>query len=283
MHLRFHRGGIRRLAPLLALLCLQAGTAGGEPPGTAHEQTPERIVWNKTPIRITLPVGSERMIHFPAAVRAGIPAHINAILRTQSVDGTLYLTASRPFDTARVMVRETESGQTYLLDLRAVSSGGSTRPVEIRTAGRQSAQTPPEAAGAARTGRSPGYGYVALTRFAARQLYAPRRLMRDLPGIMRTPVSRDPVALVRGGAVRAVPLIAWQSQGGACPGGCYVTAVRLTNITPRHQVLDPRGLRGRWLAATFQHGRLFPAGDEADTTTVYLISARPFGESLEAP
>jgi hypothetical protein len=45
------------------------------------------------------------------------------------------------------------------------------------------------------------------------------------------------------------------------------------------QILDPRDLRGAWLTATFQHHRLLPKGDEADTTAVYLISARPFDVS----
>jgi hypothetical protein len=60
----------------------------------------------------------------------------------------------------------------------------------------------------------------------------------------------------------------------------YVTAVKLTNRWKKPQVLDPRTLRGQWLAATFQHSRLLPAGDDADTTAVYLVSARPFEESL---
>jgi hypothetical protein len=34
------------------------------------------------------------------------------------------------------------------------------------------------------------------------------------------------------------------------------------------------------VAATFQHARLFPKGDEADTTAVYLISAKPFEHAL---
>ena len=116
--------------------------------------------------------------------------------------------------------------------------------------------------------------YVTLTRFAARQLYAPVRLRSDRPGIVRTPVSRDPINLVRGGAIDARPLVAWRA------GGFYLTAVKLTNRTNQAKTLDPRNLRGAWLTATFQHHRLLPAGNEADTTAVYLISARPFSVSF---
>ena len=69
-------------------------------------------------------------------------------------------------------------------------------------------------------------------------------------------------------------MVAWRANG------LYVTAVKLTNRTDQPQTLDPRDLRGAWLTATFQHHRLLPKGDEADTTAVYLISARPFDVSL---
>ena len=120
----------------------------------------------------------------------------------------------------------------------------------------------------------PAYGYVALTRFAAQQLYAPARLLRDLPGVVRVPVRREPVLLVRGGQVIAEPLVAWRA------GDLYVTAVKLTNRSEDAVTLDPRTLRGRWLTAAFQHNRLLPRGDEADTTAAYLIAARPFETSL---
>jgi len=116
--------------------------------------------------------------------------------------------------------------------------------------------------------------YVALTRFAAQQMYAPARLRPAHPQVRQLAVAQDPVALVRGGAVSALPLTTWRHRG------LYVTVVRLQNQTATATVLDPRDLRGDWLAATFQHARLLPHGDEADTTAVYLLSRRPFGESL---
>ncbi|MCP3972285.1 MAG: DUF3438 family protein, partial [Rhodobacteraceae bacterium] len=106
--------------------------------------------------------------------------------------------------------------------------------------------------------------------------YAPARLLKNSPGIVRTPVAREPIDLVRGGAIDARPLVAWRA------GGYYLTAVKLTNRTGQPRILDPRALRGTWLTATFQHHRLLPKGDEADTTVLYLISARPFRVSFQA-
>jgi integrating conjugative element protein (TIGR03749 family) len=230
--------------------------------------TVERIAWQKQPIRLALRVGHERRVDFPAAVHVGLPAALAPLLRTQSVNGTVYLLAQAPFEATRLLVKERERGQVYLFDVVATEAGGQTHPIEVFVEDSPDGASP-GAAASADDNASP-LGYVALTRFAAQQLYAPARLLHDVPAIRRVPVSREPVNLVRGGAIHATPLVAWRA------GGYYLTAVKLTNRTDQPQVLDPRALRGAWLTATFQHHRLRPAGEAADTTAVYLISARPF-------
>jgi len=239
--------------------------------GHADAETPERIEWKKAPIRLVLAVGQEQRIEFPAAVKVGVPAPIQPLLRAQSVNGTVYLLARAPFSSKRLMVRELDSGRIYLFDVTAAEAGGANPPIQITVADdsqsdRDSATTRHKA------GQKPP-GYIELTRFAVQQLYAPTRLVKDWPGVVRMPVARDPIALLRGGTVEANPLVAWRA------GGLYVTAVKLTNRTDHPQFLDPRDLRGTWLTATFQHHRLLAQGNEADTTAVYLISARPFDAS----
>ncbi len=249
----------------LGLAFLLAGPVWAEPAIT------QRIEWKKVPIRLDLSTGSERIVHFPGPVRVGVPASLRPVLRAQSLDGTVYFLASAPFDATRILVRSLEAGRFYLLDIAASGVGTPMPPVQVyvKEADGPHSLTRPQAPLDDRPARAP-YGYVALTRFAAHQLYAPARLVQDRPGIVRMPVSRDPVALLRGGVVDAVPLVAWRA------GGLYVTAVRLTNRTGQPQILDPRTLRGTWLAATFQHHHLLGVGSDADTTVVYLVSARPF-------
>jgi integrating conjugative element protein (TIGR03749 family) len=169
-----------------------------------------------------------------------------------------------------VLVRGLDGGSVYLLDLFAKVESAATAPVEILD---PDEALEPGTAAVQPTGLRE-YGYVSLTRFAAQQLYAPSRLLEDLPGVVRVPSNRDPVALVRGDTIEAFPLVAWRA------GDLFVTAVKLTNHTDQPQILDARTLRGAWLTATFQHNRLLGAGDEADRTVVYLISARPFASSL---
>jgi len=234
----------------------------------AETDTPERIEWKKAPIRLELVVGQEQRIEFPAAVKVGVPASVQPLLRTQSVNGTVYLLAHAPFDSSRLMVRELDSGRIYLFDVMVVEDGVATHPIQITVTDDSDTNKDRATGGHEPDQRQPGY--IQLARFAAQQLYAPARLVKDRPGIVRVPISRDPINLLHGGAIEATPLVAWRANG------LYLTAVKLTNRTEQPQTLDPRDLRGAWLTATFQHHRLLPKGDEADTTAVYLISARPF-------
>lgn len=252
------------------------------PPPTAAPI--EHLRWSGIPIPLPLPVGVDRVVRFPFDVRVGPPGKLTDLLQVTSADGAVYLRALAPFEPTLVLVQETEApGRTFALELRA-KAGASTTPVEILAPKGDTAEGlgPLEAFAGIEAAPPPKrYGYIALTRFAAQQLYAPERLLRELDGVYRVPVpDRGTVPLIRTAGtlaeIEATPLASWTDETGL-----YVTAVRLRNRAARHVVLDPRtALRGEWLAATFQHARLFPAGHEADTSAVYLISARPFADAL---
>lgn len=239
----------------------------------AASTSPERIVWNKAPIAIPLVVGEERLVHFPDSVSIGLPQALTPLLRSQSINGTVYLLAKHSFEPTRVMVRSETDGPMYVLDISAAPGHPEARSLSDM----QILLETPQDAGAADSkygNRSRPWGYAALTRYAAQQLYAPTRLIPRQSGVIAIPVNGEPVDLVYGAKVEAVPVAAWKV------GLQYVTAVKLTNRTQRAVVLDPRELRGSWLAATFQHNRLLPADNEADTTAVYLVSDRPFDVAL---
>lgn len=234
----------------------------------------ERLFWDKVPLRITLPVGKERLVTFPADVRVGMPGLLGAKLRTQSNQGTIYWKANEAFDTLRIEVRETQSNRIYLLDLKASEEAKSVTPIEViykQDSNDQADKT--TSTSNAKESRKPGY--IDLTRFAAQQLYAPARLFKASTRIHRISVARRSTThLIRGEQVTATPVASWQS------GSLYVTAVELKNTSESFITLDPRHLRGGWRAATFHHSRLHPAGSESDITAVYLISDRPFHEVI---
>ena len=229
---------------------------------------PHRVHWQDVPIPVVLTVGAERRVQFKVPVSVGVPSSLQALLRTQTVNGSVYLLAHAAFAETRVLVRELDTGQTYLLDLRATHEASSNEAIIIESG-------PAAESTLTSDTHNPGtHGYVSLTRFAAQQLFAPLRLAAPLPGIARIPVQQQSVFLLPGGTIEATPLMAWRA------GQLFLTAVKLRNRSTEPQVLDPRLLRGNWLTATFQHARLLPAGDPADSTAVYLVSAHPFAASF---
>jgi integrating conjugative element protein (TIGR03749 family) len=118
---------------------------------------------------------------------------------------------------------------------------------------------------------------VVLTRYAAQSLYAPLRTVEPVNGISRVNLRRDLAldTLLPTLPVRARALAAWRLEDQ------WVTAVRLTNTAAHWIDLDPRALQGDFIAATFQHPDLGPAGDSRDTTVVYLVTrGRGLAQSL---
>jgi integrating conjugative element protein (TIGR03749 family) len=97
---------------------------------------------------------------------------------------------------------------------------------------------------------------VVLTRYAAQNLYAPLRTVEPVAGIGRVNLRRDLAldTLLPTLPVRARALAAWRLEDQ------WVTAVRSPTPPARWLDLDPRALQGDFLAATFQHPNLGPAG-----------------------
>jgi hypothetical protein len=126
-----HENAVRHGGPGADPRSLLGPTAGAD---AIDGDVPDRVVWDRTPIRVVLPVGAERMVHFPAhAVRVGVPDHLP--LRTMSVDGTVYWLAHAPFAPVRVVVQGLdEAGGHYLLDLEAQPSA-SRVPLQIMRPG----------------------------------------------------------------------------------------------------------------------------------------------------
>lgn len=230
----------------------------------------EKIIWDKKPIAITLPIGQERLVIFPSDVRVQVPRAVRHMLRTISNDGVVYWRANAPFDVERIKVQLIESGQIVMIDLAASEKRTKTSDIEILISSSEKQASPSSQAVA-----STSLDYVGLTRFAAQSLYAPERLITQPFGVTRTQLDAQSTdKLIRGEIIQATPMISWQSNG------LFITAVKLTNLTTNKLVLDPRDIRGRWEAATFQHVHLGPSGTTEDTTSVYLVSKRPYEESL---
>lgn len=253
----------------------RAGRAGGDI---------ERAVFDRAPIQVPLPLNVERLVTLPAPVALHVPRDIETVARIESIDRTLYITALVPFAPIRIVAELIDSGQQVPLDIVAgKDTSSNTAELEVSTidgrgkSGAASAAAAPGAKGVGDETGPPeaGADMVMLTRHAARQLYAPRRLAVATPGVVQVGVSEKPVVgLLRGANAETVPLGQWKS------GQLYVTAVRVTNLSRYPLEIPLEQVRGRWISATAQHGRIGPAGSETDTTAIYLVCDRSFEACL---
>ena len=246
-------------------------------------QAVEILRWERLPLAVPLVVGQERVIFIDRNVRIGVPAGIGEHLRVQSAGGAIYLRASEPFLPTRLQLQDAESGVLILLDIAAEpAKAGQTvlEPVRIvegdvppprygdkaGTSTNADEDTPHSAT--IPTPRRETPVSVVLTRYAAQNLYAPLRTVEPLAGIGRVNLRRNLAldTLLPTLPVRALALAAWRLEDQ------WVTVVKLTNTSARRLDLDQRALQGDFIAATFQHATLGPAGQSTDTTVAYLVT-----------
>ena len=248
----------------------------------------ERALFERAPVRVPLPVGYERLITLPAPAALHVPSDMDKVARIEVIDRTIYATANVPFTSLRVIAELIDSGQQIPLDLVADASTASARSeLEVfvvestRTQGPAAQAAASAAIGAAaavaedtlsgQMAEAPPTDMVQLTRYAARQLYAPKRLATPITGVQQVDVASEPLQdLFRGAHVLSTPVGQWRS------GQLYVTAVLVKNRSRFALEVPLEQVRGRWIAATAQHGRIGPMGSDTDTTAVYLVCDRRF-------
>lgn len=235
-------------------------------PSNAHGI--EHTLFDRRPVAVTLRVDQERLVRLPFLVMLEVPPELTGVLEAQMIEDTAYLTALEPIRRSRVLAHALDGSAVIPLDIHASDKGDAKPELEVHY---PSAESAGATGGASADQPEPARpDMVQLTRHAAQALYSPRRLLRPLPGVRQSEVSRSPVALYRDAKVITAPLGAWTS------GELFVTAVRFSNASSEALELDMERLRGRWIAATPQHWRLHARGSEADTTVVYLVSAHAF-------
>lgn len=254
---------MRKLAFILTALLIST---------VSHAQ--ERVVWDKKPIEIILQPNVEKMLVLPTeSARVKIPAAIRGSLDTLSNNGVIYWTASEEFSAKRVLIQDTQNQQMLVVNLSSSAEHGTGEAVSVlyKSPEQEAADENVQQQNA----QLKTYGYEELTRTAAKHLYAPERLIQVPDGMFRINVKQvSDLHLIRGHIVEMTPVISFSNAG------LYVTAVKLRNKQSTKVILDPRDIRGNWLAATFQHATLGPTGELTDTTALYLISKRPFWESF---
>lgn len=234
----------------------------------------EELRWERVPLRVHLTVGQERVLFIERKVRIGVPTSVGDRLRVQTADNAVYLRASAPLPPTRLQLQDAATGALILLDISAEDPSPDQAPLEPLRILDSSTSRPPEQAvtrerrETASTTATDTPLSVTLTRYAAQSLYAPLRTVEPVAGVTLVPVPHNlPLdTLLPTLTVATRTLAAWRLDNE------WVTAVQLTNTTDQWIDLDPRALQGDFVAATFQHPNLGPAGNSTDTTVVYLVT-----------
>ena len=249
---------------------------------TLHAKPVEHVVWDKTPIRITLPLSEERLIRFPLAVSIVDSELDDESAGVMKAQDALYLNAHKAFTNKRLVAQLMPNGEAIILSLSASAEATNATPIEVVMADNDtnpdeapSSNAPPMEASQPDVSQNTQINPVSLTRFAIQSLYSPARLLVNPPGVSRTPMrTHRNITLVYGASMTASPLISWRGAD------VYVTAVELKNQLNKPVVVNPQMLLGDWQTATFYPTNTVGARGSHDTTTVFVTSSKPFGEAL---
>jgi integrating conjugative element protein (TIGR03749 family) len=234
----------------------------------------EHAVWNGIPIKFNVQVGQERILHFSSSV---LLKNIDHQLSSDQVkilnnNGYIYIKALQKFDSQRLGFVIKKTGQVVLIDIAGVDSA-TLKPLSIVLSSTDGSQKT-----AQNKKNSSDVSMVDLMRFSIKKLYAPQRLQEQEGSIYRAPMNTSKsVHLLASDNLMAMPLASWTN------GGEYVTAVLLKNTDGRTHYIDPRRIRGSWVAASlFPSNRVSKAGSVHDRTTLLLISDRPFNDAINS-
>lgn len=250
------------------------------------------VSWKGDPITIDLPIGKEKRILFPTHVTFDAKGALTTDeVRIINNDKSLYLTALKPIPATRIYVTLQDTNEVVLIDIATsdkadnantivdIQQNNTNQPAVKATVNNNQTTSNEMAEDPKAIAVSDNDAYVTLTRFAWQQLYAPERLLSNPLGIMRAPMHTQKFLsnLIYGDKVVAHPVVSWVYNT------TYITAIELRNKYPLPTRINlERDLCGDWQAATlYPRHDLKPAGDKSsDSTMLFLISAKPFGDSM---
>ena len=248
------------------------------------------LVWDKTPLSITLPVADkpseikQLQLTFPEKAKIAIPLSLRDKINVFYANDTFYLSAKESFGVQPNVMVKTITGKIILLNLSA-SQSGLTTPVFIQYADidNQANKTNHGIYQAQQASSSPfnqmyTVSMPELVRYAVQQLYAPKRLLKAVSGITQTQTfNAKAYPLFLDGSTLAVPLYSFAG------GGYIVTAVYVRNMLNIPLDIKPQSICGKWIAVSpFPISRLTPYKSAHDASTLFLVSRNDFVSQLTA-
>ncbi|RBW47272.1 hypothetical protein DS885_03760 [Psychromonas sp. B3M02] len=232
-----------------------------------HQTAIDDVYYTSLPVDIIISTAKESVIYFPNQVR--VKDDFGGYIDVLPTDNVVIIKALTDFQSRRVLFQDLVTEKIYIFN---VSSNNSNSPRSVRII------TPSEKS----KGENPlskipeGGAYIALTQHASVSLYYPERYKPTSKEIRNIKIKKgDASYFVTFNALTKI-VSAWKGYG------YFVTAIEVTNLDEKELVIDPRyHFRGDWLFLTAQHSWIGKRSDiENNVTTIYVISSRPFWESL---
>ena len=151
----------------------------------------EHVLWDKTPIHLSISLNEERLVHFPQAISI-IDNEAGEKISVLKIQDALYLKGKESFDNKRLLVQLMPQGEVIILNLSANEKITANKPVEILVENKEETNSnQPERA------NNFDINSITLTRFAIQSLYAPQRLLVIPEGVGRIPMqTRKQISLI---------------------------------------------------------------------------------------
>ena len=193
----------------------------------------------------------------------------------------MHILANKPFENERVQVKRISDGTLLLIDFTARNAGNYVEDIAILTPemAKKSNRDPfQREEPATQINGVTEVTPVHLTRHASQLVYAPKRVISNIPGITKAPLGlTGEIKLFKGinrAFVRATPVFALKG------GGYHLAAIHLVNTSYDIVQLDYLDLNLPFTHATFQHHTLRPRGHDGDDTVLYLVGDKPLTQLL---
>ena len=234
-------------------------------------------------LHISLPLHQERMIKLPFEASLHLHPSIGNNLDVVIQGKVLLLKAKKKFIAGRakiVSLSQQKEHPVLMISFTANSHTNSTKSLEIVVPSLverdKSVQikTTQEQKNSGGFDRHKEHPYKVLSRYAFQQAFSPERLIQPVVGLREISVFKGTLPLYEGG------VFSTQVKGAYRLGNIYATIIEIANVTSVSQTLDPRNIRGKWLARSAYRYYLKAKGEPMSTTALVVLSQVPFEDAV---
>lgn len=260
---------------MLALVLCTVTAMNNVYAGLAENEGVQTIIYRGRPVHIEIPIGSERLIEFQGmAMKVFVPDDLIEDIAVESWPGSVFITSEKGFKSRRFRASSVATNEVFFIDVTA-REGAPTVPVRILSPDQASEITSKIDDQVEAELKIAPVSVVGLTRYAFQQLYSPERLLTSIDGLYPYRIEDDAEirTLVPGVDLLAKPVAAWRTANGL-----FATAIYMENYESQVIELDPRVLRAGegWVSASFWDGVLTPVGSSGSTTSLVVVTDRPW-------